>query len=188
MSPLYLHNGKILTVGGALAISADCCCNPCCCDYLNLSNLKELFGGGFTRAPTFGNPVRPPCPNPETWDQQFGPLCNEELVEQGEPCRPYQEPCDWHLKEACLRWVCRCLDDNLNIICEQVYGGPSITNKDLIQLVLDAKGLETEPGCYVYTIEFFGWHDREGTGGWISSDDLYSVNKTKLDGACDGIY
>lgn len=183
MTKIYFYKNKVLLANDMVAIDKRCCCIKCCCPYLDIDILKEDFGG-FSNSPEFGDVNRPPCPNPETWDDYgpYDPECNPDTMPQiGNPCRPFPEPCDWSLVPACLRWVCRCVDEDLDLICEEIYGGPSINDKDLSQLVIDAKGAETEAGCYVYTIEFFGWYDKNKIGGWVSSDDMYSVNKVKLD-------
>lgn len=89
---------------------------------------------------------------------------------------------NWKPCRACLRWVCRCVDGFGNITCESVYGGPTTTNKDLSALVTEAMGPEPTAGCYVYTVQFFGWQ-RSSCGSaaaFTPGDDMYSVYRTQI--------
>lgn len=45
---LYLHNGKLLTVSGDLATSADCCCECGCCDADTTYQQYTVTLSGFT--------------------------------------------------------------------------------------------------------------------------------------------
>lgn len=82
---------------------------------------------------------------------------------------------------ACLRWVCRCVNNNGSVKCETIYGGPTTTDKNLSELITNTLEPETEAGCFVYTIEFFGWRLRVNDGvDFRSSDDMYSIYKTKI--------
>lgn len=92
-------------------------------------------------------------------------------------------PGNWVREPACLRWLCRCYNEDLEVTQEVPHGGPTTNDLDLGSLVdgcLDAPG----PGCYIFIIEFFGWKrlkDRlTGAGrGWISADDAYEISVQK---------
>lgn len=87
----------------------------------------------------------------------------------------------WKPYPACLTWVCRCVDQDGNVTCEQIYGA-SINNKNLSELVTDSLGPETESGCYVYTIEFFEKRLRVCKENAINvqDDSMYTIYKTEV--------
>lgn len=107
----------------------------------------------------------------------------------GPPGYPPDDCGPWVIREACLRWLCRCVDCYETVLCSEAYGGPTVNNLDLNQLVVDTLGFEDEPGCYVYTFVFYGWYrpgrPNYGYGycppGWISRDDIYTIHKTRLE-------
>jgi hypothetical protein len=107
----------------------------------------------------------------------------------------------WCRHAACLRWLCRRIDvegsDGSKTIrvCEATpYGGPTTNDRDLWEdLILPGLGeatirdsIETETGCYLYVITFYGWAKRTPRGDgtrenhWVSDDYYYDVIAYRL--------
>lgn len=146
-----------------------------------LEKTNEFYFGPMTPAPVDAQAAQDYCTAMYSGD---GVTTNEavqdpvtgqwacHVIETSRAC------CDWQLRPACLRWVCRCVDEGGNVVCEYTHGGPTINALDLPALVTAAMGPEPAAGCYVYTVEFFGWRAR--SGGWIGRDDVYTVYRTLI--------
>jgi hypothetical protein len=69
---------------------------------------------------------------------------------------------EWLLrKPACLRWLCRCVEidenEDISVIQQHEYGGPTVNNLDLWEdVVLPRWGEETESGTFLYIVIFLG--------------------------------
>lgn len=57
MTPLYLYNGQLLSEGGALAVSENCCCSgECCSNYSNCTfTITENFNNGSSNTAIIKN-------------------------------------------------------------------------------------------------------------------------------------
>lgn len=189
MTSIAFRNGNPIMRAGQVATGQDCCCVECCCNNITLNDLlygtKEYSWSSVRpsglRTPEIGVIGNPPplpsahCTDPrETNDTStIANCCNE--IAPG----VFEWTCGWKLKPACLRWVCRCVDKDHNVVCHKLYGGPTLNGLDLTSLALNKFGAETQHGCFVYTFEFFGWRKRRGPV-WQGRDDVYSVYKTKV--------
>lgn len=190
MTRVTTEGGLVVMHGGLVGTGQACCCGVyCCCNDIDLNVL--LYGNaeyswptirpGTNRQPTNGTegarPTDPAlCTDP---NHENDDCCNE--IEPG----VFEWTCSgrWEIMPACLRWLCRCVDSEGDVVCSQTYGGPTTNNRDLTELFLDAFGAETEPGCYVYTVEFFAWRRKrtpENKTRWIPRDDLFTPYKTKV--------
>lgn len=180
---------------GEYCVSGVCEPVPCCCSDIALNDL--LYGTSEyswpnvrpagTRTPDHGAAGSPPtvsaahCTDPITAnDAQTVPRCCDEPSPG-----VFAWTCGWKLRPACLRWLCRCVDGEGGVICSQAYGGPTENDISLTDLALEHFGAEAEAGCYVYTVEFFGWHRKGATNGnrppqWVPRDDVYSIYKTQV--------
>ena len=183
MGLLYLHNNKILVVSGKLAANEACCC--VCCSKINSNDL--LHGDEPYSWPNV-DPGGEPTP-------MYG----------GEEAPPQQPNTDLGLGSckivpACLRWVCIKFSQDEEVLESVVYGGATVNDRDLVELVLDTEGSEGG-GCWLYTIDYFGWkcyageirfdcgenaNERCPASDWgrtfFPSDTMFSIYKTQLGG------
>lgn len=173
---------------GEYCVSGVCENFACCCTSITLNDLlhgsKEYSWSSVKpagkREPAYGDIGLPPyatnghCTDPKTANDiaTIQACCNE--ISPG----VYEWTCGWRLVPACLRWLCRCVDDVGNVLCSDTYGGPTENGISLTDLALEHFGPEDEAGCYVYTVEFFGW--RSKSSPWVPRDDVYSIYKTKV--------
>lgn len=167
MTLIAMQGDKVVMRDGKVGTGSECCCKqPCCCEQITLNDLlygtKEYSWKTIkptaSKTPQFGNIGAPPEPFPQA---------------------PAKKPKRWWtIRPACLRWVCRCVNGNGAVVCSKRFGGATINDIDLAALVINALGNEPGAGCYVYTVEFFGW-DKD-MGEWVSRDDIYNVYRTKV--------
>jgi hypothetical protein len=115
----------------------------------------------------------------------------DDLLDIGVPGGGYEECGDWDAEPpepefrrapACLRWLCRCVKSDGTVRCQFSHGGPTVNNLSLATLVDECMSPPQKAGCYLYTIEFFGWKrkKKKNERGWISADDAYKIYVTQL--------
>lgn len=186
--PAILTQAECALAGGIWYPGAPCDPSPCCC--CSAITLNDLLYGDAeyswptlkpfaSSTPAFGTvgdpPECPAAPPGEGW-VQVG-----HHWERDTDAGLEKWACSWHLVPACLRWVCRCYDAEGNIVCETTHGGATINSTNLSAIV-DSEYPTESAGCYVYTFEFFGWRERNGTAAqmWVGRDDVYSLYRTPV--------
>jgi hypothetical protein len=126
----------------------NCCDDPICPD---AEDLLEKWKDEFRHSPE------------RLKDPIYGSGLNDEPPSEG-----------FKLTRACIRWLCRCVDDQGNVL-SSYQPLSTVNNLDLNTLIREP---EANAGCYLYTFEFFGWRKR-GTEAfppeWISRDDVYNI-------------
>lgn len=140
---------------------ANCECEPTCPQI----TLEDLLHGSLPYS-------WPNIKTPGNQDPVYGTV--------GSPPAPLEGGGYWELRPACLRWVLRCVDGLGQELCSQEFGGPTVNGVDISSLVTATMGPEPSAGCYIYVIEFFGWHWRPSTpgqSGWVGRDDVYSITR-----------
>jgi hypothetical protein len=160
--------------------------NMPCVDGFTITGIKEpcdcnhppiwLFSGDASDCNCCDDPV---CPDAEDllikWKQELknsperlsSPLYGSGLSD-GPPSAGFK------LTQACIRWLCRCVDDQGNVV-SSYQPLSTVNNIDLNTLIVEPEG---SAGCYLYTFEFFGWRKRGKEGvppEWISRDDVYNI-------------
>jgi hypothetical protein len=87
---------------------------------------------------------------------------------------------DRHIDGSCVRGVCLNIS-NGNIIQSQVYGGPSTSGRDLVQLVFESFSNYLTNGCYAARITFWGWIYNINYKWALSSDTKWKIELYKLE-------
>jgi hypothetical protein len=156
MTLITFNDGKVLMRDGKVGTEQGCCCEEgSCCNDLDLNVL--LYGDEPYSWPNV-NPGGQPAP-------MYGG--------GGEPPQvpvPGSGLGSCKVVQACLRWVCIKFSATSEVIESAVYGGPTTNSRDLVELVIENEGPE-QGGCWVYTVEFFGWKCYFGTYTYCPEED-----------------
>jgi hypothetical protein len=108
------------------------------------------------------------------------------LEDQGNEDENYPEDGGlWKRRNACLRFVCRCVSGNS--VSQTVFGGPTTYDRDIWSEILEPRfGFENSSGNYLYLVNFQGWERQKNknypisTRAWISDDTFFFIYKYSL--------